>query len=264
MVCALNSLSRLTVIQLSVNVLMENHCHKGPSKGLPHHLFFYSKAFLQASPSLRAVQGYFSPYLTTRTVFSRSDKMAKAERIFPKSLTHPDVEKKPRVFKFTFLRCMADSLCNQCDAGCLQISTHTKSESGDFMCYRPLTAGKCTQLTGYFSTNDRPFSEKEAGCFISGSPYCHHLIRLRFKEARCEMTQIASSLGSCQALRSVCDWQPLQNEPCYASSWVHLPPLLALSPCRPGLASRCSTRSAIPHADPSLCPSGQLHRKSQQ
>lgn len=53
---------------------------------------------------------------STNTAFSRTDRRSKAGCIFPKSLRHPEFEKKPRAFKFTLPRCTADSVCNQPDA----------------------------------------------------------------------------------------------------------------------------------------------------
>lgn len=71
----------------------------------------------------------------------------------------------------------------------------------------PPTAAPCEQLNGLFlPTQSALFRE---GSFISG-PYCHGLIRPRFKGARCEMTQIAGPSG---APRALCDRHPLQTEP---------------------------------------------------
>lgn len=87
------------------------------------------------------------------------------------------------------------------------------------------------------------------------SPYCHCLIRPRFKGARCEMTQIAPSLGSWQTPRSVCDRQPLQTESLLNTTTESSSPLPLLGLHGPGLGPRGSLYSAIPQVSPSLYPS---------
>lgn len=94
------------------------------------------------------------------------------------------------------------------------------------------------------------------------SPYCHCLIRLRFKGARCEMTQIAPSLGSWRTPRSVCDRQPLQTESLLNTTTESSSPLPLLGLHRPGLGPRGSVYSAIPQVSPSLYPSGVLAGRS--
>lgn len=96
----------------------------------------------------------------------------------------------------------------------------------------PPTAGPCEQLNRLFlPTQSALFRE---GSFISG-PYCHCLIRLRFKGARCEMTQIAPSLRSWP----VCTSNPCKQSPCQTQP-------LSAPLHEPGLQSKGSGCSAIP------------------
>lgn len=146
---------------------------------------------------------------------SRTNKRSEAAWIFPKSLRHLEVENKTLSAQ-TQLSQVNGQQGRSVPKAAPAIDGHDSSPdscptAGSIRRFHvPPTAGPRGQLNGLFLPTQSALFR--GGSFIPG-PYCHCLIRPRFKGARCEMTQIAASPGGRRAPRPVCDRHPLQTEP---------------------------------------------------